>query len=277
MKPLDGAKLKIVWAQKHLDCLKAEIGTYLAEKPYKVDAYRDGDIIRIGRTIITREPPLDFGCIFGDCLNNLRASLDYIAWECARKHTPPATLIRQGNAIHFPIHKSASDFESNGGSKLKNLLSFPASVIDEIERIQPYHAGNEPLGVLSELVKTDKHRLPLLTIATEETESISIMEDGNTFTVYFSDTPFPDSPIATPIDPDSPDAIAARKLLEKALSKASSPGDTAQPADVNVDGQVKVFISLKDFPMPNEPIDVTLTNIFKCVSDIIPRFEPFLS
>ena len=277
MKPLDGARLKIVWAEKHLDRLKSEIRAYLDSKPFAIESRREGRVIHVGATIITKEPPLDLGCIFGDCLNNLRSSLDYIAWELATKHTPPAVLGRQVSSIYFPLHTIAQDFAANGRTKLEKNFSFPTAVVDEIERVQPYHAGYESLDVLSKLVKIDKHRLPLLTVATEETNSIIVTEGDVALRLEFSDTPF-DGPIATPVAPDSPEAVRAAEIFREVKDSASSEGVSGeQPADVNVDGEVTVFVSLKDLPMPNEPIDVTLSKIFKCVSDIIPRFEQFLA
>jgi hypothetical protein len=278
MKPLDGAKLKIVRAQKHLDCLNREIGAYLDTKPYKVPVSRRGQLIRIGSPFITSDPPPDLGCIFGDCLNNLMSSLDYIAWELGTKHTPIAVLTgRHGSSLHFPLHKNAGDFSTNGRPKLENRFSFPTSVVDVIESVQPYQAGYESLGLLSKLVKSDKHRLPLLTVATPDANSINCTVSGITLTLVSTGTPPADGVIAPVIDPNSPEVQRMAALIQEIQRNAALPGTTEveDPPDVKMDYEVEVFVSLKDFPVPREPVDVTLTNIFKCVSDIVPRFEPF--
>ncbi|HEY2838749.1 MAG TPA: hypothetical protein VGJ26_06360 [Pirellulales bacterium] len=274
MKPLDGARLKIVRAQKHLDCLRDEIRAYLEKNPYKFPLQISSRVIATGSAHAAFEPPLEFGCIFGDCLNNLRTSLDYIAWELAMKHAPASGLAIRESAIGFPIHKDRAAFDSNGGAKLKKL-SIPTPAIDLIESVQPYNTGHEPLGLLNELVNRDKHRLPLLAIAHVETNKIAVTIDGAiTLTIGFSDTL--DGPLAAPVDLDSAEGIAIRKTIDRVTREASSPGDPSQqPPNVKVDGDASVFVTLKDSPVPPEPVDITLANIFKCISDIVPRFDPF--
>jgi hypothetical protein len=79
--PLDGARLKIVRAQKHLDSLKDEISRYLDTHPYEFPTEHEGNVVAARPAIVSEPPPLELGCIAGDCFSNLRKSLDYIAWE----------------------------------------------------------------------------------------------------------------------------------------------------------------------------------------------------
>src|SRR5262245_56483659 len=120
MQPLDGAMLKIVRAQKHLDCLRNEIRGYLETDPYKFPLQISTRTITAGLAHSSFEPPLELGCIFGDCINNLRSSLDYIAWELATKYTPSAMLAKEGKSVYFPISKSPLDFTTKRGAKLTN-------------------------------------------------------------------------------------------------------------------------------------------------------------
>ena len=55
--PLDGARLKVVRAQGHLNSLKSEIGTYLDTPPYEF--FADNDIHDPSQAPfrITLEPP----------------------------------------------------------------------------------------------------------------------------------------------------------------------------------------------------------------------------
>jgi hypothetical protein len=43
---------------------------------------------------------------------------------------------------------------------------------------------------------------------------------------------------------------------------------------VEVDGQIAVFVALKDFSVPAAPVDILMEQIVKCVADILPRFDP---
>jgi hypothetical protein len=42
-----------------------------------------------------------------------------------------------------------------------------------------------------------------------------------------------------------------------------------QPRGVKVDGQVTVFVALKNSPVPAEPVDTTIEKLVKCVTDIV--------
>src|SRR6202008_4862235 len=85
--PLAGARLKIIRAEQHLRSLHDEIGAYLQTDPYKFPVEFDDDAGIMEPAVITHDPPLELGCIVGDCLGNLRASLDYIAWQLASKYS----------------------------------------------------------------------------------------------------------------------------------------------------------------------------------------------
>lgn len=122
MKPLDGARLKIVRAQKHLDCLRNEILAYSETKPYTFPLQISSRIITTGSARSSFEPSLELGLIFGDCLNNLRTSLDYIAWDLATKFTPDSLRQSQGNSIYFPLQKKAGDFQN----RRTQLETFPS-------------------------------------------------------------------------------------------------------------------------------------------------------
>src|SRR5437762_12383188 len=75
--PLDGARLKVIRAQEHLDCLKAEVGMYLRQQPDEVRSQpaRNPQLpwlstTQILRPIVPTVPPVRFSTISGDCLAN---------------------------------------------------------------------------------------------------------------------------------------------------------------------------------------------------------------
>src|SRR5258708_428207 len=90
--PLDGARLKIVRAQEHIDSLTAEVRMYLDEKPYEVIKQHDGHVWRFSPDV-TIPPPLRLSTIIGDCLGNARAALDYIMWQLALMHFKDPPLV----------------------------------------------------------------------------------------------------------------------------------------------------------------------------------------
>jgi hypothetical protein len=309
--PLDGARLKVVRAEKHLESLKLEVGRYLDTRPYEfaTEHESDTDVLTVKPAIVKVDPPLELGCIFGDCLTNLRISLDYIAWQVASKCSATALVVGR-DRIYFPLAKDAAAFGANGRAQLARY-SVPATVIDLIESIQPYQTGYESLGLLTSLVNRDKHCLPLLTIATANTTSIDVAVAGkpiaqcvmhppgskaivfghNVFSMSVRRLTPEDLPaLLAAVPPTTIDAMhdigidIARPLSGNEIGfnvtetqDAARPRPTEEQArSVKVNGQVTVFVSLQNPPMPLEPVDRTLEQIVKCVANIVPRFDPFV-
>lgn len=79
---LDGAKLKIVRAKEHLDAVERAIALYIDSEPYVVDVERYSQHGE-GRAQVSYQINPRISAIIGDCLHNLRCSLDYVMWEIA--------------------------------------------------------------------------------------------------------------------------------------------------------------------------------------------------
>lgn len=88
----------------------------------------------------------------GDLIQNLRAALDYIAWQ-----------VRPQDDTYFPIRLT----EDETGAFGRLLADMPADVADAIRRLQPYSpdrgASDCPLWLLHELARRERHRLLLVT------------------------------------------------------------------------------------------------------------------
>src|SRR5438094_6769697 len=100
--PLDGARLKVIRAQEHLDCLKAEVWMYLHQQPDEVRSQPERSPqhtwlrpTHVLPPIVPAEPPPRLSAIIGDCVTNARAALDYIMWELAERHFDPPLDISQ--------------------------------------------------------------------------------------------------------------------------------------------------------------------------------------
>src|SRR5450432_914865 len=108
---LDGAILKVVRAQEHLDSLKDEIERYLKTDPYVVNVQKNSDGWG-GDAAVIRQPDPRLSTIIGDCLHNARCALDYIMWELAGTYAgrvliPPPT---GDDKCYFPITTSDKSF-----------------------------------------------------------------------------------------------------------------------------------------------------------------------
>jgi hypothetical protein len=255
--PLDGARLKVIRAQEHLDGLNAEVGMYLDQQPQEVRSQpeRAPQHTWLPHTyvmppIIPSDPPPRLSIIIGDCVTNARAALDYIMWELADRHFKPRLDIvnRKGDKhlAAFPI-LTKNAFQTC--SKCLAKRKIPADAITELERAQPYNAGYEPLLWLNELVNRDKHRALLLTV-TEIDLTVELRP------WHLGDIITETRPIAIP----------------RNLATNKSP---AFQSDMPMKGKVISYVTWKDVPVPSVPIDRTLEQIIKCVANIVPRFDSF--
>lgn len=251
--PLDGARLKVVRAQEHLDSLNAEIAMFLKQHPYTFTVKPDGKYQRVAPAP-REQPPLRLSTIIGDCLGNARAALDYIVWELATTFGKPPIdtwTDRERKQVQMPIYDDPS---AKGLAENLNRLAekkIPATAIQHIRDIQPNNRGYEPLGWLHALSNDDKHRMPLLTISEIESAEIVIML-GNIRTV-----------------------TSGRQAAQGVnLDTMGMPIDREQ---VQVDSQASLYVAFADSGVPPIPVDAALDQIIKCVANVVPRFEPIFN
>lgn len=257
--PLDGARLKIVRAEEHLQTLKAEIAEYLHGQHWEVNIERRGDK-SVPVPSVTVVPPLRLSTIIGDCITNARASLDYIIWELAARYfSPPVDLVKQNDRriTAFPITNNPKDagYLDRLG-RLKNR-KIPAAAIVEIAAVQPYNTGQAPLLWLHDLVNTDKHRMPILTVARIPSFAYVTNPDGE---IAFG-SQLKLKPIISRVGEQLPSGKFATKI----------------EIEADMDGKITIAVTLKDVSMPREPVDQTLAQIIETAANIIPRFDQFFA
>jgi hypothetical protein len=97
--------------------------------------------------------PSEIPLIIGDCLQNLRSSLDYLVWElCDAANVKPT----EKNA--FPVCKDQQAFQSRKDA----LCGVPPNAAAIIERLQPFNSAqgwmSSELWILNRLTNISKHR-----------------------------------------------------------------------------------------------------------------------
>lgn len=261
-QPLDGARLKIVRAQEHLDAFQVESEAFLQTKPYVFESEIYGDHWWLKPRLL-QEPPIRLSAIVGDVVTNIRASLDYIIWELANRYFVPAIDIEafeDRSILTFPMLLASPKRRKGHINHLYSLQKrgIPATAIDIIKNLQADVTGDESLRRLYDLVNTDKHRTPILAISVVHQVQIGIDNYlGKAWLIRSQDFQFLNDGVALKAPP---------ALLEGIRSKA-----------VDVDLQMAVAVTCGNPPMPRAPLAETLTDIVKFVADAIPRFEPFLA
>jgi hypothetical protein len=256
--PLDGARLKVVRAQEHLDTFKSDASTFLRPDPYRFESEVYGEYWWV-KPKLTSHPDPHLSVVIGDVVTNIRAALDYIIWELARRYfNPPINLDKPFDRVilTFPM-LLANPLRRQGHINHLDGLSrrgIPAGAIKIMKEAQADVSGNDSLRWLYELVNTDKHRTPLLTIGSFSAAQIEIRDYKGQNWLIRSDI-IKDGVTLNTKDPD---------LLQFVREN---------PANVNV--QASVQITFEDVAVPLVPADATLEQIIETVANLIPRFDQF--
>jgi hypothetical protein len=158
--PLDSARLKLEWADRHLDALQREGIDILdaqaqGDPPITVTYQFDPKTSRyVFRVKELPELPTSIGLMVGDAVHNLRCAADHLAWQLVR-----ASLRTEPNRpweIQFPIYDSPDAFAKNLNRRLPGV---PAEIRALIAARQPHDGRNAWAKRLSDLSNADKHRV----------------------------------------------------------------------------------------------------------------------
>jgi len=148
--PLDLTSVyaKLDRAEEHFKAAQAEISAWENSGRYEPFFERGAYGTRIGLAILRIGPPPDltrWSVIIGDCINNLRSSLDHLIYAFAKYQAAgdPAAKIEN---LAFVIVDLPVTFEKDKGSRLKG---FSDSFIALVASMQPYvrkHPADKNLG-----------------------------------------------------------------------------------------------------------------------------------
>jgi hypothetical protein len=155
--------VKVDRAYKHILDLNAEFLRFLGEGgPYETffeDNTNTGE--RTYYLKVRKETPPQFSALIGDIAQNLRSSLDHLAWHLVQ--SSPVTPKAGDRDTYFPIFETASKYHAG---KMRKIQGMTDAAIKAIDRIQPYYQLEGTTigqGVqffwLDEINKLDKHRL----------------------------------------------------------------------------------------------------------------------
>ena len=164
---LAGARLKLDRARDHLETLGKELAAFNAGEPYRIahEPNADGSE-HIFRAEVRKEPPLFLRVIIGDALQNMRSTLEHLAWGL----TPLSTRQTDERSIGFPICTSRQAFEQtdknspsgyNTRTGMHKIWTMDPKVRAAIKQLQPYMSGDpyeHPLFLLNELARIDRHQ-----------------------------------------------------------------------------------------------------------------------
>ncbi len=219
---------KLSRAQEHLDSLSQELNAFL--QPYCYEIANEYDVeaphqgltrVRLTRRVVFKvEPPLlKWGIIVGDCIQNLRSSLDHMVFAISHSRDP--NEFKDDRTTEFPICDSPEAFNR---SRRRNwpphheIRGLPREAQTIIEQFQPYQGGqkslsNHPLWILREMSNIDKHRsihitawsahalalditglAPGVSIHSHQVRPLGVIESGTEIAKIEFSTPDPSEP-----------------------------------------------------------------------------------
>lgn len=149
--------LKQQWAHHHLGLLKKEIQLFSVQNPAVIEPEEDTEA---GEYIVKIYQPNLVNALvavltFGDFVNNLRASLDYLIWQLVIQNGQSPTVNNS-----FPIIEE--DNHHGRRALIRACTGVSAKVLPIIESFQPYRSGtnngSSHLWRLATLCNIQKHR-----------------------------------------------------------------------------------------------------------------------
>jgi len=190
--PLAGMQTKLDRAREHLETLNTEMYDFLKREPYSFaleKGRRRNEYVL--RAYASELPPLQWSAVIGDFLQNLRSSLEYLAWELARAGRGGREPDERN--VTFPICYKHKEFTNWGSRKISDLPPDAQAIIKEL---QPYNRSivspsgvvnmhligvpryrGHPLWRLNELARRDRHQaLRVISAATWSAGGSSLTE-----------------------------------------------------------------------------------------------------
>jgi len=148
---LDMADVIAKWdrAQEHLKTLNNAVRSFFDDDPYTIATEPDHEQrCHVVRLVNPGSVPMRaWSVLIGDCVHNLRCTLDYIAWQLAGSDL-------NDRATQFPVCDTPHRFNSFAGRRLTRLSS---SAMTFLECLQPYQGRNEnrPIWAIDTIEKLD--------------------------------------------------------------------------------------------------------------------------
>ena len=266
--------LKIEHARKYIENFNIAIERWFKDHlhPTRIDPDPSDPTHLFIKSGIDPIPINPFSLMLGDGIQNLRSSLDHLAFELARIYTNPLSE-EFARKVQFPVigDETSRGVQGSGPAMFRDnavqmLQAIHPKAKAVIEGLQPYQRGRDyrshPLWILNELSNIDKHRMLHITAWN------------------FAGLVFPSEVL-----------IPQHKRLEggklEVFGLGAVEGETVfarVPRGLIVPEkhmQIKIHpafkIAFKDGPFVGEMVMDTIEMVFNyIITDVFPKLEPFL-
>jgi hypothetical protein len=124
-------------AKEHIDSLRRQVDDYRASAPYSLTPEPTEKLARLAYRLRFPKPvPATVSTTVGDALHNLRAALESLAFEVARRSQGGTLTAKQEKDSTFPICESPEDFDAF--FKGKNGLLYDRRGRAALRSVQPF-------------------------------------------------------------------------------------------------------------------------------------------
>ncbi len=157
--------LKLAWADHQSKVFEDQRTAWHAAGGYGVEFEPQPNSPEHVIRLKAEDTPDVFSLVIGDALHAMRSGLDHLAFALSEAFTSPLTT-EIAERIEFPIF---GDRAMTIGERSRKLGAMDPAAATIIEGLQPHQRGNnyadDPLWVLYDLARIDRHRLLHVTVA----------------------------------------------------------------------------------------------------------------
>jgi hypothetical protein len=253
---------------KELICdLEAEIQAYFMTNPYVIGTKRNPETRQLVYYLVSLKPmPFKIAAIIGDMINNLRASLDHLAYQLV--------IVGGGTPTkntYFPISEDAAKYKTDSPGKVKGMRQ---DAIDAITAAKPYKGGNETLWLIHRLNNIDKHRT-ILTVFSQYAVDLGGLILRDMRRQLSSDPEF--ASIVAAID--NPPPVFFQEVGENVFPLKEGDEIFIESPDVEWDKNLQFRFEIafnETGVIESKPVLVTLKSMLDVVDNLIVDFKAFL-
>jgi hypothetical protein len=205
-----GVWLKVERAKEHVRDLETRMIGFMRQKPYRAVLSQE---MATGQHVISaqveEQPPIWWGAIAGDAVQNLRSALDLLVYQLVLSNGREPT-----SETGFPVGLSPSAYAALSERRLTGVAG---AVRSQIDALRPYRGGNPALWRLEELAIVDR-RTGLIPASAARKAMLDVV----------SGLDFPNTPIT--ISPGYPNKVVVPIENGTELARVSRAHGTAQLA-----------------------------------------------
>lgn len=185
-RPFAQARLKHIWATKHINQFQAFWEGFLKSDFYEITVQEDPQRGHSVHIFSTQPLPAELLLTVGDAIHNLRCALDYVVNELTGW---------KNNRLTFPMGEEREELVSSFRTKTETVagavkkkgrnaaieLAIPGIGEFIVNEIRPYKAAGGFLWPLHRLDGRDKHSLLIVLYALQTIRNFSVIDnDGKT-------------------------------------------------------------------------------------------------